>query len=363
MELDLSRVDYTLVGITSPQTMKLLPNMGTRIMQKIAVADQDGVLQVFSVKKGDIQLGFKTLPGPGISRLELGGALDRSSLLHNIEIDGVPTVLHLNGNEGGEAGDEILYGTSDGKVGLVRIGRVDVNHRWVLNDGKRRGGVLCMDCYDMSGDGVLDLLVGRQDGTMDVYSLGDDGGEEGKLTQRFTYACNESITSIHGGVVGNSGYEEVVAATYTGFVFGMVTCKSGEHPIDSTGTSHSEISERLENLRFEIEEIEQRVSREREKYQAATQDKSDGLSAIPFISVNDKLSLCGEDASYSLTIEVQTAIDNVLIQSDVPVDLLDVDRNSAVVSYSACEPGWEFLVSNISMPDEYNTPGVEIENY
>jgi hypothetical protein len=35
------------------------------------------VLQVFSVKKGDIQLGFKTLPGAGISRLELGGALGR----------------------------------------------------------------------------------------------------------------------------------------------------------------------------------------------------------------------------------------------------------------------------------------------
>jgi hypothetical protein len=29
-------------------------------------------------------------------------------------------------------------------------------------------------------------------------------------------SCNESITSVHGGVVGNAGYEEVVASTYTG---------------------------------------------------------------------------------------------------------------------------------------------------
>lgn len=50
--------------------------------------------------------------------------LDRSFLLHNIEVDAVPTVLHLNGNEGGESGDEILYGTADGRVGLVRIGRL-----------------------------------------------------------------------------------------------------------------------------------------------------------------------------------------------------------------------------------------------
>lgn len=41
--------------------------------------------------------------------------------------------------------------------------------------------------------------------------------------------------------------------------------------------------------RFEIDEIEQQVNREREKYQAATQDKVDGLSAIPFIAINDKV--------------------------------------------------------------------------
>lgn len=84
MELELSRMDYTLVGITAPQTMKLLPSMGTRMMQKVTVADQDGVLQVFSVKKGDIQIGFKTLPGAGISCLELGGALGRNCKGQNI---------------------------------------------------------------------------------------------------------------------------------------------------------------------------------------------------------------------------------------------------------------------------------------
>ena len=30
--------------------------------------------------------------------------------------------------------------------------------------------------------------------------------------------------------------------------------------------------------------------------------------------------------------------DNVLLHSDVPVDLLDVEKNSAVVSYSSCRP-------------------------
>jgi len=51
-----------------------------------------------------------------------------------------------------------------------------------------------------------------------------------------------------------------------------------------------------------------------------------------------KLVLNREDASYLLTLEVESPIDTILIQSDVPVDLLDVEKNSAVVSFSQCDP-------------------------
>ncbi len=50
------------------------------------------------------------------------------------------------------------------------------------------------------------------------------------------------------------------------------------------------------------------------------------------------------DASYLLSLEVQTSIDNVLLRSDVPIDLLDVEKNSAVVSYSQCDPDVKKLV-------------------
>ena len=61
------------------------------------------------------------------------------------------------------------------------------------------------------------------------------------------------------------------------------------------------------------------------------------ISAVPYFNINDRFSLNRDDASYTLSIEVQVAIDNVLLQSDVPIDLLDVDKNSAVVSYSSCD--------------------------
>lgn len=43
----------------------------------MVVGDHDGVVQLFSVKRGEIQLAFKTLPGDKITRLNLGGALGK----------------------------------------------------------------------------------------------------------------------------------------------------------------------------------------------------------------------------------------------------------------------------------------------
>lgn len=40
-------------------------------------------------------------------------------------------------------------------------------------------GVLCIDTFDITGDGVKDILVGRDDGTVEVYGL--DGSNEPTL--------------------------------------------------------------------------------------------------------------------------------------------------------------------------------------
>jgi hypothetical protein len=33
------------------------------------------------------------------------------------------------------------------------------------------GGVLCMDHHDLTGDGIPELLVGRDDGTIEAYAF------------------------------------------------------------------------------------------------------------------------------------------------------------------------------------------------
>lgn len=40
------------------------------------------------------------------------------------------------------------------------------------------------------------------------------------------------------------------------------------------------------------------------------------------------------DASYLLTLESEVAVDSVIVQSDIPIDLIDCERNSAVVTFN-----------------------------
>ncbi|XP_022086868.1 Bardet-Biedl syndrome 7 protein homolog [Acanthaster planci] len=433
MELNLHRADYIQVGVTTPRTMRLLPEKKAKAPQRVAVADQTGVLQCFNIKKREPVSAFKTLPGPKINRLELGGALgtppdkvfvtsgsevkgftkkgkqflgfdtnltesiktmwvcgshlflggnyifnhyvdckdenyylcsdrindivclplsrvkevtpvlacqdrvlrvlDASNLLYEVEVAGPPQTLCLFADEGGEDGEEVLYGTSDGKIGLVQLGRMAPNHKWEVPNEKRHGGVLCLDNFDITADGIPDLLVGRDDGLVQVY--GYDESDEPVL--RFSQTLSESISSIQGGTVATPGYDEVVACTYAGWIQGLST----EPPLKEAGPGDKvkvsqDTQNKISSLKAELEGLQRRVIQEREKYHYSAMNTK-AISAVPYFNINDRFSLNRDDASYTLSIEVQVAIDNVLLQSDVPIDLLDVDKNSAVVSYSSCD--------------------------
>ncbi|XP_012590281.1 PREDICTED: Bardet-Biedl syndrome 7 protein [Condylura cristata] len=243
---------------------------------QVVIGDHDGVVLCFGVKKGAAVAVFKTLPGPKVARLELGGVLntpqekifiaagseirgftkrgkqflsfetnltesiramhisgsdlflsasyiynhycdckdqhyylsgdkindvtclpvdrvprltpvlacqDRvlrvlqgSEVLYETEVPGPPTVLMPHNGDGGDSGEDLWFGTSDGKLGLIQITSSRPIHKGEIRNEKKRGGILCMDSFDIVGDGVKDLLVGRDDGTVEVYGL-DEASE------------------------------------------------------------------------------------------------------------------------------------------------------------------------------------------
>ncbi|XP_063989189.1 Bardet-Biedl syndrome 7 protein homolog [Diachasmimorpha longicaudata] len=419
MSLVLSRVDYVSVGVTSKSTTRILPSHEAKATQKFAIGDHDGILHVFGMKKGELQLVFKSLPGPKIERLVLGGSLgspkdkifiaygnsvkgytkkgkmflefdtslidpitsmfvlgpdlaacardlyhryqnckDADSYLAGetlndvilipgegtsvlailacgdrairvltgtknptiLRLPSVPTVLSSWREDDRDSRNRILLGTQDGKIGLLTVqGAKTIRITWLLTTVASE--VTSLDTYEL--DDGLDILVGRQDGSVEVFTFSDD--EETTPLHRYRYNAGESISTVMGGIIGASGYPEILVTTYSGRVFGLTTRPPGSLEAGAN-------LEALEKLKTEILQLEQKLVEDSEMFDFP----NEGI--VPLIlSVNHRMLLDPDTASYQLSIELDTPIDNVLIQSDTPVELLD-ESNSAVASLSICNP-------------------------
>ncbi|CAK9818413.1 Bardet-Biedl syndrome 7 protein [Anthophora quadrimaculata] len=437
MTLPLSRIDYAAVGVTSKGTTKILPATEHRQIQKFTVADHDGVLHVYGIKKGELQVVFKSLPGPKINKLVLGGGgRDKIFIAHGNTVKGytkkgklflefdtnlidpisalyvlgpdlaacardlyhryhdckdadsylagetlydvlllsadtslvfailacgdcairvlhgtktpvilrlpsVPTVLSLYREGDVESKERVLVGTMDGKVGLLILqNNKTLRITWLLN--MTGSEITSLDTYELQ-DG-LDILIGRQDGTVEVYTFPE---EDTLPSLRYRYNANESISSVAGGIIGAAGYPEVLVTTYSGRIFGLTTRPPGILEADQ--------NDGLIRLKGEIQQLQGKINEEKE----AANFLGDPLAPL-ILSVNHRyktanncfplfqihgnqrihyrMVLLKEDASYSLSVELDTPIDNILIQSDTPIKLLDVESNSAVLSLSACNP-------------------------
>ncbi|XP_051160588.1 Bardet-Biedl syndrome 7 protein homolog [Leptopilina boulardi] len=419
MTLILTRVDYLSVGVTARGTTKLLPT-DSKQTQKFVVGDYDGIVHIYGMKKNELQLIFKSLPGPKINGLILGGAVDmirdKIFICHNntvkgfsrkgklfldfdtsllddittmyvlgpdlaacsrdvyhryrdckdadsylvgerlldvvllpaeglsvytvlacsdcairvlygtksptiIRLPSVPSILKLFREDNVLSRNHILMGTLDGKVGLLILEtNKTVRVTWLLNSSNSE--ITALDTYILQD--TLDFIVGRQNGTVEVFAFPTD--EEATPTLRFRYNCGESVSSLNGGVVGSIGYPEILVTTYSGRIFGLSTKPPGLMEAMQNQSSISKLEQEIEQLQMKLKEENDASS-----YVAE--------NLVPLVlSVNYRMVLNKADTSYSLIVELDSAIDNVLIQSDAPIELLDVESNNAVASLSTCDP-------------------------
>lgn len=67
--------------------------------------------------------------------------LQGSDVMYETEVPGPPTVLALHNGNGGDSGEDLLFGTSDGKLGLIQITTSKPVHKWEIRNEKKRGGM------------------------------------------------------------------------------------------------------------------------------------------------------------------------------------------------------------------------------
>jgi Bardet-Biedl syndrome 7 protein len=144
--------------------------------------------------------------------------LHGSELVYEVEVAGPPKCTTLYG-AGQSEGEDVLYGTQNGRIGLVQLGSEEPVYHWDIDNERREGGVTCLAVHDVLLDGVPDVLVGRDDGIVQLYSF--DESEEPVL--KFSHSFPESISSVAGGYVGSADHKEIVVGTYNGQIVGMTS--------------------------------------------------------------------------------------------------------------------------------------------
>ncbi|XP_019862996.1 PREDICTED: Bardet-Biedl syndrome 7 protein homolog [Amphimedon queenslandica] len=259
--------------------------------------------------------------------------LKGSELLYELEVAGPPTTVALS--EEGGAGRGLLYGTSDGRLGLVKILLDAPEYCWDMLNEKKYGSIASIGVHDVTATGVPDILLGRSDGVMEIYSL----DENNQPRIQFTHTFSESIASVCGGFVTTPSTPEVLVSTYSGKIHSL----SSDNQSKGHGQIPPDVAAKLETLKNEVKSLEDKVSSAYVKYQSIMKGggeggPSGGVSALPLLPVNDQFTLNKDEAWYTLSIETQVPLDMLLLQCNVPVDIQEIEKSTAVISYSPPDP-------------------------
>lgn len=87
----------------------------------------------------------------------------------SIELESVPTVLHIPKGYS----DRLICGMTDGRVVLFKVNNFASNftEEILIEGNENSSAVTALDAFDLTNDGKLELIVGRRDGSVQVYSL------------------------------------------------------------------------------------------------------------------------------------------------------------------------------------------------
>ena len=98
---------------------------------------------------------------------KLASAPDAESAQIEEELQRKTRELEAHTASGGRAAREIVYGTENGMVGVVAFADEGLRPGWCIPNVKRLGGINCLSTCDITKDGRTDIVVGRDDGTLE----------------------------------------------------------------------------------------------------------------------------------------------------------------------------------------------------
>eukprot|EP00928_Gymnodinium_smaydae_P003120 TRINITY_DN11116_c0_g2_i1.p1 TRINITY_DN11116_c0_g2~~TRINITY_DN11116_c0_g2_i1.p1 ORF type:complete len:846 (+),score=208.93 TRINITY_DN11116_c0_g2_i1:168-2540(+) len=342
-------------------------------------------------------------------------------LYHELSVEGPCTSLSVYGRRTGDEsaqpqqnsgeGVVLLYGTEQGMVGMCNADNKAMRRTGGITErqtrpglsgvgaGTRRARVSSLHTEDITRSGAPDIIVGRDDGNLEVWTLGNAGAPTSSrleqvpptLTSELNLA--ESIRALDSGNITGGDHSEIVLTTYSGRVlvftpspaardptgaeiaqaeetvqesaFNSVIHNAG--PIAGPGLASmakavgvpgsgqakkntpeeekqikAEKERRMKALEADVDKLRQQLDKEKQMYQRLS---SSNVAVQTTTKVSHRFHLNGEEACYILTVESQAALEMISLRADVGVDLLDHEGTAAIISKSNGDPANPLLAT------------------
>ena len=230
---------------------------------------------------------------------------------------------------------QIIYGMEDGTFGRVQVnGNGNYSFVWHYEEqSKRSSPVNCIKIFDVSRDGFNDMILGHDDGRFDIYS-----SDQGVGLPRSVYkmSLGESIRSVECGIVNSVDFNEVVIASYSGKILSFTSEQVLQRAADdSYGRNIKTVcnENRLKQLTKELDELKKKLEKERANVKKLVPAKANNntIANVEF-SINTKFILDKNISAYVLSMEIQSAMDLVIIRSETVLEVVDSDIGNSVIS-------------------------------
>eukprot|EP00659_Diplonema_papillatum_P001564 gene1564-2346_t len=232
---------------------------------------------------------------------------------------------------------ELLWGTQNGFIGSFKHANGGLAKQWTL-ENEKRAGVTALAVADVTGDGLCEILVGRDDGTVEVLGFAVGSSVPDK---RYSATVNESVQSVDAGCVVQNQLEDWVISSYTGKVIAFTADTArDEIPVKSFGgtipphqakqiaAQNAGKKKKVDALLEDVDKLKMKLKMKKEEYGKVS---SECVAVAAQHHVQDKFML-DSSAAWNLSIEIDAPIDTVVFQSCVDVELLDIDLDNCIIS-------------------------------
>eukprot|EP01119_Soliformovum_irregulare_P023027 TRINITY_DN7982_c0_g1_i1.p1 TRINITY_DN7982_c0_g1~~TRINITY_DN7982_c0_g1_i1.p1 ORF type:complete len:512 (+),score=109.64 TRINITY_DN7982_c0_g1_i1:607-2142(+) len=241
-----------------------------------------------------------------------------------------------------------VYGTSNGVLGAFTCNNTNIKKVWTHQTEEESGGITAIAATDITHNGIQEILVGREDGRVQVYGF-FEGPTLPKLV--YTKSVGESIQSIGHAHMISPDKEDIVVVTYSGNVILL-----NERPPVTSATKEardSSVDKRMKELKADIDKLGEKLEQERKKFDKVAQESSVAVPLPQTLNINDRFVLIPQEACYSLTIEIASNLDCILLQANLPLEITDVNKSISITTVTAVTGGDhpQFLATTRVMED------------